>query len=123
MRFRIESQRRIVILLTDGNDGTSKVPLRDAILAVQVGDIVIFAIDTRFITRKRAGHEEEQKVAEETEGKCFEYVLGKELGDAFKNIQTAIENEYFLTYVPTAESRARIRVRADNLRVLAPRQR
>ena len=108
MRFRIESQRRIIILLTDGNDGTSKVPLRDAIVAVQVGDIVIF---TRFITRKRAGHEEEQRVAEETGGKCFEFVLGKEHGDAFKNIRAAIENEYFLTYVPTAESPEEIRLR------------
>ena len=85
---------------------------------MHVSDLVVFTIDTRFITRKRADDEEDPSVAEATGAKCFEFVLGKELGDAFKNIQAAIENEYFLSYVPTAESRARIRVRADNLRVL-----
>jgi Mg-chelatase subunit ChlD len=121
--LRTQSERQIVILLTDGSDGTSKASLKEAIASAQANGIIVVAIDTRFVTRVRAGHEEEQTLAEERGGECFEFVSNKELRHAFKNIQTAIENQYFLTYVPSPERHAKIRVRADDLRVLAPRQR
>jgi VWFA-related protein len=123
IRLRTESERQIVILLSDGNDSSSKASLKDAIAAAQANQIIVFAIDTRFITRIRAGHEEEERLAEESGGECFEFVSKKELGNAFKKIQAAIENQYFLTYVPLPVPHAKIRVRADDLRVLAPRQR
>jgi hypothetical protein len=61
------------ILLTDGNDSTSKASLNVA--SVQASGIVIFAIDTRYVTRKRAGLEEEQRLTAESGGRCFEFVL------------------------------------------------
>ena len=115
-----ESERHIVILLTDGNDSSSKASLKDAIESVQANDIVIFAIDTRFVHRKRAGQAEERKLAEESGGQCFEFVSNKELENALKDVQAAVENQYFLTYVSIPEAHAKIRVKARDLLLLAP---
>jgi Ca-activated chloride channel homolog len=122
-RFRVESERQIVIVLTDGNDSASRASLKDAIASVQANDIVVFAIDIRFVMRIRAGFEEELRLAEESGGRCFQFVSNKELESAFTNIQAAIEGQYFLTYAPTPEPHAKLRVKADNLRISAPRHR
>jgi hypothetical protein len=73
--------------------------------------------------RIRAGFEEELRLAEESGGRCFQFVSNKELESAFTNIQAAIEGQYFLTYAPTPEPHAKLRVKADNLRISAPRHR
>jgi hypothetical protein len=70
------------------NGGTSAVP-------VQASGIVIFAIDTRYVTRKRAGFEEEQRLTAESGGRCFEFVSDKALQSAFKTIQASIEKSAF----------------------------
>jgi hypothetical protein len=108
MPFRPVSRHHIVILLTDGNDRSSKAWLNDAIASVQASGIVIFAIDTRYVRRKRAGFEGEQRQAARSGGRCFEFVSDKELQDGFKTIQASIENQYFLTYAPTPEPHAQI---------------
>jgi hypothetical protein len=77
-------------------------------------------IDTRFVTRKHAGLEGEQKLANASGGRCFGFVSGKELQNAFKTIQASIESQYFLTYAPTPEPHAKIRVRVEGGRVVAP---
>jgi hypothetical protein len=74
------------------------------------------------VTRKRVGFEEEQRLTAESGGRCFEFVSDKALQSAFKTIQASIENQYFLTYAPTPEPHAKIRVRAEDLQVFAPRQ-
>ena len=123
MSFQPVPGRHIVILLTVGNDSGSKASLNDAIASVRASGIVIFAIDTRYVRRKRAGFEEEQRLAEESGGRCFEFVSDKELQNAFKTIQASIENQYFLTYAPVPGPHAKIRVRAEDVRVFAPRPR
>jgi len=97
------------------------VSLKAVIASIQARGVVIFAIDTRFVTRNRAGFEEEQRLGLESGGRCFEFGSDKELQNAFKSIQASIENQYFLTYAPTHEPHAKISVKAEHVRICAPR--
>jgi hypothetical protein len=85
--------------------------------------MIVFAIDTRFVTRKNTGLDEERKLAEESGGRYVGFVSDKELQNAFRSIQASIENQYFLTYAPTPETHAKISVKAEDVHAFAPRHR
>src|SRR5882762_7970418 len=72
------------------------VSLKAVIASIQARGVVIFAIDTRFVTRKRAGFEEEQRLGLESGGRFFEFGSDKELQNAFRSIQAQLKISIFL---------------------------
>ncbi|HLM56930.1 MAG TPA: VWA domain-containing protein [Pyrinomonadaceae bacterium] len=105
--------RRVVVLITDGEDTYSRVTLREAIEIAQQTDTIIFSLSTKggFTgssvpgveagTVKDTGDKNLEKLAEETGGRAFFTGDMLALERAFKRIGEELRSQYILSYVPT----------------------
>jgi Ca-activated chloride channel family protein len=108
----VNSPRRALVVITDGDDTYSRARLDDAIAMAQRTDTIIFAISTKggFTgsavpgveagTVKDSGDKELQKMAEETGGRAFYTGDMLALERAFKKIGEELRSQYLLTYRP-----------------------
>src|SRR3954470_11751892 len=108
----VNSPRRALVVITDGDDTYSRARLDDAISMAQRTDTIIFAISTKggFTgsavpgveagTVKDSGDKELQKMAEETGGRAFYSGDMLALERAFKKIGEELRSQYLLTYRP-----------------------
>jgi Ca-activated chloride channel family protein len=105
--------RRVIVIITDGDDTYSRARLDDAIRIAQKTDTLIFAVSNKggFAYSavpgveagqvKDSGDKDLEKLAEETGGRAFFTgdMLALEL--AFKKIGEQLRSQYILTYAPT----------------------
>jgi Ca-activated chloride channel family protein len=108
----VNSPRRALVVITDGDDTYSRARLDDAIAMAQRTDTIIFAISTKggFTgsavpgveagTVKDSGDKELQKMSEETGGRAFYTGDMLALERAFKKIGEELRSQYLLTYRP-----------------------
>jgi Ca-activated chloride channel family protein len=108
----VNSPRRALVVITDGDDTYSRARLEDAIRIAQKTDTIIFAISTKggfsgstvpgveAGTVKDSGDKEITKLAEETGGRAFFTGDMLALERAFKRIGEELRSQYLLTYVP-----------------------
>lgn len=108
----VNSPRRALVVITDGDDTYSRARLDDAIAMAQKTDTIIFAISTKggFTgssvpgveagTVKDSGDKEIQKLAEDTGGRAFYTGDMLALERAFKKIGEELRSQYLLTYKP-----------------------
>jgi VWFA-related protein len=97
-KLKNETGRKVMVVITDGEDTASKVHKEEAIEAAQKGDILIYGIgvrsdpgDTNFGVL--------EKFAKETGGKFFSPKAKlSEIQDAFQSIQKDIQGQYSLAY-------------------------
>lgn len=105
-RMRSESSgvfRRVLVLLTDGDDNYSHVTRSDAIGAAQRAGTVIFTVSTGTY---REGDKVLDTIASETGGIAFSGLNDLEMPKVFAKIKTIIEQMYSVTYVPPQSSTA-----------------
>jgi Ca-activated chloride channel homolog len=96
-----KQRRRAIILLTDGQDTTSRISLSTAIDHAIEAETVIYAIG---IGDKRYGginKGELNKVAEQTGGRAFFPSKKTDLVAAFQEIEQELRSQYLLAYAPT----------------------
>jgi VWFA-related protein len=110
-----QTGRKAMILLTDGEDTSSKIPLDEAITSAQRADSLAYAVRiaddeigsmARGWNGPRGGggmeHADGKKVlkqiARETGGGYFEYGKKKPLEDIYAEIQDELRNQYSLGY-------------------------
>ncbi len=114
--------RRIIVILSDGNDTASEHTLRDAIEMAQRYDVTIFSISTKNFkgvtsgTVENAEDKELRKLCEETGGQVFLPAEKIELFKAFSEVAHDLRQEYVLFYTPinqakTAPKPRRIKVK------------
>ena len=108
----VNSPRRALVVITDGDDTYSRARLDDAIAMAQKTDTIIFAISTKggFTgsavpgveagTVKDSGDKEIQRLAEDTGGRAFYTGDMLALERAFKKIGEELRSQYLLTYRP-----------------------
>ena len=108
----VNSPRRALVVITDGDDTYSRARLDDAIAMAQKTDTIIFAISTKggFTgssvpgveagTVKDSGDKELQRMAEDTGGRAFYTGDMLALERAFKKIGEELRSQYLLTYRP-----------------------
>jgi Ca-activated chloride channel homolog len=97
-------RRRAIILLTDGQDTTSRVSLNTAIDEAIEAETVIYAIG---IGDKRYGginKGELNKIAEQTGGRAFFPKKNTDLAAAFQEIEQELRSQYLLAYSSTNKS-------------------
>jgi VWFA-related protein len=92
--------RRILVLISDGEDNQSHVTREVAASEALRAGTVIFAIDTDLSGMSYAGSRTMERLAEMTGGESFNQVGGKEVEKVFAGIRQMIEGMYYLTYVP-----------------------
>jgi Ca-activated chloride channel family protein len=108
----VNSPRRALVVITDGDDTYSRARLDDAIAMAQRTDTIIFSISTKggFTgsavpgveagTVKDSGDKELDRLSEQTGGRAFFTGDMLALERAFKKIGEELRSQYLLTYRP-----------------------
>jgi Ca-activated chloride channel family protein len=108
----VNSPRRALVVITDGDDTYSRARLDDAIAMAQRTDTIIFAISTKggftgssvpgveANTVKDSGDKELDRLSEQTGGRAFFTGDMLALERAFKKIGEELRSQYLLTYRP-----------------------
>ena len=97
--------RRAIILLTDGDDTSSRMKIHDAIERAQKADALVYAIGIG--DRYSYGVDEGslRKIAEQTGGRAYFPRNEKELRDAFVQVQRDLREQYLIAYSPSNKNR------------------
>ena len=107
--------RRVIVIITDGDDTFSRAELKDAIDIAQRTETTIFGISTKagFLgtvpgveagTVKDKGDKLLTQLCEETGGQAFFTGDMLELERAFKRISEELRSQYIITYQPENQS-------------------
>lgn len=128
-----EVGRKVLILLTDGEDQGSKVKLDTALEAAQKSDVIIYAIDISdrgFYSRRGLGYGGEsvlRKLSEETGGRVIQANNNRDTSEAFQAIARELRTQYLLGYTPSNSKldgtfrKIEVKVRTGNVKVDARR--
>ncbi len=100
-----DKTRRAIILLTDGDDTSSRKKIEDAIQMAIKADTVVYSIGIgdSFYQGVRDGIL--RKVSEKTGGRAFFPRNEEDLRNAFAQIQMELRSQYLVAYAPTNKSR------------------
>ncbi len=123
--------RKVLILLTDGEDQGSKETLKAALEAAQKADVMIYSID--IVDRAFyglgnlafQGDSVLKKLSEETGGEVIKVTRQKDTSAAFQTIADQLRTQYLLGYTPANRAhdgsyrRIRVRVREGRYKVQA----
>lgn len=99
-----EAGRRVIILLSDGVDTSSRLKMRDAIERAWRDEIIIYAIgigDASYGIDSGAL----KRIAADTGGRAFFPKNEEDLDRAFNLIDEDLRSQYVLTYQPTNDAR------------------
>jgi Ca-activated chloride channel family protein len=103
--------RRIIVILSDGEDTASERTLRDAIEMAERYDVTIFGISTKNFKGVTSGLIENaddkdlRRLCEETGGQLFLPSEKAELFRAFTQVALDLRQEYVLFYTPTNQAK------------------
>ncbi|HEX8637319.1 MAG TPA: VWA domain-containing protein [Pyrinomonadaceae bacterium] len=114
-KMRNAPGRRVIVVITDGEDTFSRAELKDAIDIAQRTETTIFAISTKagFLgsvpgveagTVRDKGDKYLSQLAEETGGEVFFTGDMLELERAFKKISEELRSQYIITYRPANQN-------------------
>ncbi|HYE64190.1 MAG TPA: VWA domain-containing protein [Pyrinomonadaceae bacterium] len=97
--------RRAIILLTDGEDTSSRVPRDEAVDRAVKANVVVYAIGIGDRDRYNVYESILRKVSEKTGGRAF-FPKGKtDLQAAFEQIQQELRSQYLIAYSSTNKMR------------------
>ena len=90
--------RRAIVLLTDGEDTTSKAKMAAAIEAAVRNNVVIYSVGIGDAKRYGVNKDALRRVSESTGGRAFFPKVVGELTPVFNQIREALRNEYVASY-------------------------
>jgi VWFA-related protein len=102
-----EIGRKVLILLTDGEDQGSRVKLDVALEAAQKSDVIIYAVDVvdrefyRFRSMGFSGDSVLKKLCGDTGGRVIRVDKPHEAAAGFQEIAEELRTQYFLGYSPS----------------------
>ena len=100
-----EHTRRAIILLTDGDDTSSRLKMDEAIEAAQKADALIYAIGIGDRYTFGVNEGALRKIAEKTGGRAYFPRHERDLRDAFTQIQRDLREQYLVAYSPRNKTR------------------
>jgi len=120
-----ESGRRIMIILSDGSDVSSKATFEDALRMAQRAEMVIFAVSTSRIGANidHEGDNALRQLADTTGGRVLFPYSVTQLSKAFEEIEEELRSQYNLAYAPSNKRRdgtfrtVEVKVKRDGLKV------
>jgi VWFA-related protein len=128
-----EVGRKVLILLTDGEDQGSRVKLETALEAAQKSDVINYSVDIvdrpfyGFHSMDFSGDSVLRKLSDDTGGHVIDVRRAKDASAAFQQIANELRTQYLLGYTPTntrhdgAFRRIRVQVRNGDYKVQARR--
>jgi VWFA-related protein len=100
-----EHTRRAIILLTDGDDTSSRMKMQEAVERAQKADALIYAIGIGDRYTFNVNEGALRKIAEQTGGRAYFPQHERDLRDAFAQIQRDLREQYLVAYSPTNKAR------------------
>ena len=100
-----EHTRRAIILLTDGDDTSSRLKMDEAIESAQKADALIYAIGIGDRYTFNVNESALKKIAERTGGRAYFPHHERDLRDAFAQIQRDLREQYLVAYSPLNKAR------------------
>ncbi len=100
-----ENTRRAIILLTDGDDTSSRMKIHDAIERAQKADALVYAIGIGDRYTFNVDEGSLRKIAEQTGGRAYFPRHERDLRDAFAQIQRDLREQYLVAYSPSNKTR------------------
>jgi Ca-activated chloride channel homolog len=123
--LRREAGRRVIILVTDGQDTSSSVKMREAIERTWRSEIIVYSIGIGGPMGVDSGTL--KKIAAETGGRAFFPRNENDLDAAYQQIDEDLRSQYILAYTPANPARDGsfriIQVKVKNQRDLTVRHR
>ena len=107
-KLQSQTGRKVLVILTDGQDQGSQVKIKEAIEAAQKANVIVYPIliadrDSYFQSGMiYTGSGQMDQLAKETGGRVINVGNnGRRLEDAFDQIQDELRTQYLLSYTPT----------------------
>jgi VWFA-related protein len=91
--------RRVMIVVSDGEDNQSEHTREEALAMAQRGEVTIFAISTNRSGRQERGDRVLKRLAQETGGQAFFPFAASDLASDFREIARELRSQYSLAYV------------------------
>jgi VWFA-related protein len=123
-KLRSEVGRKVIVVITDGNDEGSRLSLNQAVEAAQKADAVIYSIqylDMHFYGPFGGGGGGEgvlHKMSDETGGQLYKVDRKHTLDEVFRELQEEMRSQYSIGYTPTNDmkdgSYRRLDIRTTN---------
>ena len=92
--------RKVLILLSDGDDNYSRAELSDAIKMCQRSETIVETISTNLSPTKDKGDETLRVISEATGGQAFYPTKLEDVAVGFRNIEQELRSQYSLQYRP-----------------------
>lgn len=92
--------RKVIVLISDGNDTASRVYRKEAIDMAQRAEVAIFTISTSLGTTNSEGDHNLQLLADATGGRAFFPTQLQDVENAFVSIQHELRSQYAVSYKP-----------------------
>jgi VWFA-related protein len=105
MSSSAEHTRRAIILLTDGEDTSSRMKIHEAIEKAQKADALIYAIGIGDRYTFNVDEGSLRKITERTGGRAYFPRGVRDLRDAFAQIQRDLREQYLVAYSPNNKAR------------------
>ena len=97
--------RRVIVVLTDGDDSSSRATRDEAIQTAVRNDVVIYGIGIGDPELYRIEKKPLTRLSEKTGGRAYFPRESTELSSAFSQIQEEMRSQYVLAYVPKNRTR------------------
>jgi len=98
-------RRRAIILLTDGQDSTSRLSRTDAVNSSLAAETVVYAIGIGDKKYGGVNHDELNSLANATGGRAFFPKTEQDLKAAFTEIEQELRSQYLIAYTSTNKNR------------------
>ena len=100
-----ENTRRAIILLTDGEDTSSRMKMHEAIERAQKADSLIYAIGIGDRYSFNIDEGALRKITDQTGGRAYFPKHERDLREAFEQIQRDLREQYLVAYSPSNKAR------------------
>lgn len=96
------SVRRAIVVITDGEDNSSRSTREEAIDMALRANVIVYTISTNFPGYAESGKYDKilQRIADATGGRWFEPFQVTDVANAFSQIQADLRSQYALAYRP-----------------------
>jgi len=92
--------RRVIILLSDGEDNQSHVTREEAIEMAQRAEAIVYTISTNVSGTKGQGDKVLERIADATGGRAFFPFQIRDVANDFSEIQDELRSQYAVSYKP-----------------------
>ena len=92
--------RKMIVLVSDGDDDYSRATEDDAIKMCQRAETIVYTISTNTGPSRDKGDDTLLKISDATGGRAFFPTRMEDVSEGFQNIEAELRSQYALVYVP-----------------------